>query len=194
MYPVIILIILIIVYYLVDYMFPVYNWRHKAPRKRYTDVYKEFGSPTFRYNYPGGAAGWFNKGCFEKIMLVDESIEHLKPKPHCDFLYATVKCYIPFEYIMDVLSMSESVKYDQLKNTLTARCHFMGANVATLVLCVSIANHPEHTDMYLSRYGDLVMESMDPKTYKDLRKELKELVKENHKIYDGKFTKRDCVM
>jgi hypothetical protein len=122
-------------------------WRNAKPRERYADIVRDFGAPDHISDRPGGAAVWNEDRLmgqmgtvWTKIELVDESVYHPSPAPHCDFLYATIRYRVPEEMIAAVMSISESLIYDQLKRELTARCHFMGANVATLYLATHVAS------------------------------------------------------
>jgi hypothetical protein len=105
----------------------------------------EFGSPDLIDTSAGGGAVWFKKTLrargkkYEQLMILDEAIPHANPSPHADFLYTQVRLAVPPELLRDVLGLSKSVQYDPLKKVLTARCHFSGANKATMYLAVKIA-------------------------------------------------------
>lgn len=170
----------------------VYKFKHKMPKKRYSDVVDEFGAPDFVQNKPGGVAIWKQPDFFERIMLLDESIKHKSPKPHCDFLYSTVKVHIPFDMLEDVLKLSKSVKYDQLKGELTVRCHTMKANIPTINLVMKIVNGEDNVH---DEYGPLIMKTMnDKKFYTDLYLKTKNLVKQNQIKYEDTFHTEDCTM
>jgi len=153
------------------------------PKERYKDVINEFGNPDILINQPGGMAIWKKKDFFEEIILKDESIPHQKPKPHCDFLYAKINVYIPSKYILKILSLSESITYDKLKKELTARCHFMGANIATLYLALAIAKDPNNFEFYKSQYGSIINKTTNKKLYRNIYDELRKLIKLNKKNY-----------
>jgi hypothetical protein len=170
----------------------VNNFIHELPKKRYQDVVDEFGEPNVIQDEPNGFAIWNNKDYFTKIVLQDESIKHLKPKPHCDFLYATINVFIPDKNISKVLNLSQSVYYDNLKRELTARCHFMGANVATLYLAMMIINTPNKANSYHKSYGPTIMSTSNKRTYNLLYDNLKKLVKENQSKYSSKMAKKNC--
>ena len=122
-----------------------FGFIHPKAVERYFDVEKEFGRPSHEARGPNGLLLWNSstlrkRGHFySQIVLRDEEVYHDKPAPHCDFLYASIPYMVPNNKIQDVLALSESVSYDALKRELTARCHFMGANVATLLLATKIA-------------------------------------------------------
>lgn len=194
---VIVIVIFIIIYMLYNYIYQkprVNRFTHTLPKKRFDDVVREFGTPTYVYNAPDGVAIWDSPDFFEKVMLVDESVEHKSPKPHCDFLYSTVKVHIPVERLQNVLGLSQSIYYDRLKGHLTSRCHFMGANVATLLLALRIANDVDDMNIagYYGSYGPTIMSTMDETVYKKLYGELKQLVVENQTKYKSTFPNKKC--
>lgn len=170
----------------------VNNFRHIPPKNRFRDLVQEFGTPDVLLNRPNGMAIWYNKGIFNKIVLLDESIEHMEPEPHCDFLYASVKVYIPQDAICNVLGLSKSIYYDQLKQELTARCHFMGANVATLYLALLISQNPDNAEQYYEQYGSTIMSSMDKNRYNQLLNRLKQLVNQNNNQYVNEQPNTNC--
>jgi hypothetical protein len=116
-----------------------------SPKARYPDVEQEFGKPDYIDVNSGGGAYWFKKTLkknghpYEKIYMLDEAIIHMHPAPHADFLYSSVRVNVPDEKISDVRALSDSVTYDPLKKEITARCHFMGANRATIYLAILLA-------------------------------------------------------
>lgn len=126
------------------------NWKHNKgkinPVERFTDVVKIYGMPKVLNKSKGGIAIWTKdqmkkkKSCYDEIYLKDESIPHGKPKPHADFLYTVVTYPVPPNKLMDVLGISQSIMYDQLKKQIIARCHFLGANASTIVLAMRIAD------------------------------------------------------
>jgi hypothetical protein len=160
------------------------QFKHGIVKKRYHDIVKEFGRPHVLFNKPGGVAVWMNTDVYSTLLLMDESIEHNQPKPHCDFLYGTVKVHIPDEILIKVLMLSKSVTYDRLKKELTARCHFSGAITATLYLALKIVNDHRNSQKYYDMYGPTIMSTMKSNcAYLDLKSQLKELVGANLKQY-----------
>jgi len=113
----------------------VNQWGNKDAGRRLTEVEIEFGKPNYIANVPGGSAVWLNKGPFLLVQLTDEKVPHGCPSPHFDFLYTSVCVDISnAEQLAVVLGMSKSLWYDQLTRRLFSRCHFMGANVVTLLM------------------------------------------------------------
>lgn len=191
-YVVIFSIVAFVVYLFMQNNRSVGNFTHGPPKNRFKDVVDEFGPPDMVINSSGGLAIWKNRDYFKEIILKDESIEHLKPKPHCDFLYATINVFVPESVKCILLELSQSIYYDDLKRELTARCHFMGANVATLYLAMMIINDPANAEMYKSKYGETIMGSMNPKTYKKLYNDLGNMVRMNQLMYKAYMPNVNC--
>ena len=160
------------------------NFKHRIVKRRYYDLVKEYNRPNVIFNKPGGVAVWVNTDVFKTLILRDESIEHNHPKPHCDFLYGSIKVHIPDDILIKVLMLSKSITYDRLKKELTARCHFTGAVAATLYLALNIVNDHHNHEKYYKLYGPTIMSTMDRTcNYLDLKKQLKNLIDENRKKY-----------
>jgi hypothetical protein len=104
-------------------------------KKEYIRMIEKYGKPSHVNIIPGGLAVWGNTCVgdtpFERLMIVDENVLHGN---HFDFVYATVKISIDSKILSDVLSISDTLMYDKLKEELTSRCSSMETNMATLVL------------------------------------------------------------
>lgn len=158
------------------------NWVHRLPRTRFVDIVKEFGEPDWIVNKRGGEAVWKNRAFYSRIVLKDESVEHTVPKPHCDFLTATVGgIRLPLEGIQELPQISESITYDTLKQELSARCHAMPAIVATLLVALDVALDDELTVAEAKEaYGQMVMDAFDPEKYTEMAQALEENIMEAH--------------
>lgn len=169
------IIIFVLFLYLLFFRETLY-WK-SLPSERYPDLVAEFGKPDILSTKKGGLAIWYNKYPYTSIILTDEEIPHCCPKPHYDFLTSSVCVTITDpQKLKEVLSISKSIWYDQLKGELYARCHFMGANVATLVLATRLLLTDEvySHEQLQSLYKDLIMSTMDENsTYDELTEELK---------------------
>lgn len=166
----------------------VRNWTHRLPKARYTDIVKEFGEPDWVVNKAGGEAVWLNRAFYTRIVLRDESVAHASPKPHCDFLYATIGGIdLPREGIDEVFQISKSLSYDQLKKELTARCHAMGPVVATLLVALDTALDD---DLSLAEakeaYPRMIADTADPAVYVEMAQALEENVMEAHASLQNK--------
>lgn len=115
------------------------KWTSKIAIQRYNDLRCILGEPNWMAPQECGNCGWNCRTmrahglCFSKIMIVDESIRNME---HCECLYVSINANIPDEYLDKVLGVSNSLFYDKLQQTLTARSHFIGACVATLYLAL----------------------------------------------------------
>lgn len=115
-----------------------FTW-HPDVRQEYMRLVRSHGLPDHSDMSPGGLAEWHRRGIFACIRIEDRPVQHCCPKPHYDYVSASVEVDIRSPQKMgEVMSISESVWYDQLKGQLWARCNFMGANVATLLLACKV--------------------------------------------------------
>lgn len=167
-------------------------WIHEKPQLRFNDIKREFGRPDYVGNVPGGAAVWLNPKFYRRISLVDEETPHGCPSPHEDYVSATIHMPIPNKTtLIKILGISESLWYDQLKVELTARCHFMGANVATLLLASEvILYHTEPTPCVYKKY--IVSLSEKPQAYKKAKKQLEINLKKIRTTLKHKKKTLDC--
>ena len=128
----------------VDTPYPGGKYSEHNPSERYTEVVREFGPPDLVDRRKGGVAIWKCQTLKERgfpwyrVEIHDELVPHSKSLPHTDFLYTWYKIDIPKHLIPRVLSISDSITYDPLRQLLRARCHFHGANVATLWLAMKV--------------------------------------------------------
>lgn len=189
---IIIVIIIALIFWYTQLRVSVDKFGNQLPKERFPDLMDEFGTPDMLFNMEGGFAVWKKRGIFEKIMLKDESIAHYTPKPHCDFLYSTIRVHIPDNALGKVLELSRSLYYDDLKQELTSRCHFMGATVATLYLAMHIIeDHSDHK-RYKDMYNETITSSMKPDVYKQLLGGLKTKIDGNQMQYAEKLVKVSC--
>lgn len=118
------------------------HWGVK-PYIEYHKLVEKFGEPSFINTSPYGSAVWKKFGkCspFARIMIVDEKVIHTKPHNHCDFIYVTIKYHIDPKKMRDVLSISDSIMYDKLKQEVTVRCNTLETAVATIVMVDGVHN------------------------------------------------------
>ena len=139
----------------------------KLPKERYPDLVAEFGKPD---DHANGIIYWYNKKeLYNRIVLKDEEILHCKPAKHYDFLYSTISVYIPRDVVCEIMKISKSIYYDQLKRELTVRCHFTGANIATLYLALQVASGELTVSSIeaLASYKKTIMATMNDPAYRD---------------------------
>ncbi len=142
------------------------------PAERLSDVITELGPPDLMDPTKGGVAIWKESTlktrgkCWKRVEIHDEQIPHMQPAPHTDFLYTWYKIAIPPHRINDVRALSKSVTYDPLKKEIRARCHFMGANKATLLLAMYIVTGKMTLAEAKTHYGPYIMATVEgTKTY-----------------------------
>ncbi len=164
------------------------------PADRLNDLIKVYGNPSVIDKSKGGIAIWDKKTlkkqnrCWDRIVIRDEQIPHNKPASHIDFLYTTVDYNVPIKKLLEVLGLSDSIMYDQLKQQITVRCHYEKANISTLVLAMRIADG----ELTLKKvkaddlYKKYIM-SEDEKQLKDNEKEICKKVKLFQKKQDKKL-------
>ena len=116
-----------------DNKYDINNFVYNEPKEQYHELISQFGYPDIVRNKPNGAAIWLNKDIFDKIILADELIKDSSPVPHDDFINAVVNVHIPENSMCDVLTLDDSIIYDQLKNELTVRADSMISNIAILL-------------------------------------------------------------
>ena len=115
-----------------------------GPVKYYNEIVKKYGKPTIIINKKGGLCIWKNDNKLfphDMLVLLDEYVQHSKPKLHFDFFYSYLKIYIPPKKLYKVLSTSGSINYDPLRHLLFARCGSFEANFATLRIVFNIINN-----------------------------------------------------
>jgi hypothetical protein len=172
----------------------IYNFEHKLPARRYNDLVREFGEPTVLADEPNGFAIWKSPDYFQEVILRDESIKHAHPKPHCDFLYATIRVHIPDDLISQVMSITPTLSYDKLKQELTSRCSFMGANVVALHLALKVLDNASLLHNIKLDYPKMIMEVGNDWNYKIVYDQLKDEVRNNQMKYSLKFPKKGCLI
>ena len=124
------------------------NWHkthHPNPSERLPTLIKEFGKPSIIDPKKGGVAIWDKNTLskrrkpWERIELRDEMIPHGHPANHFDFMYTWFQLDVPKSKICQIISLSDSVTYDPLKNLVRARCHHMPPNIVTILLAMYVA-------------------------------------------------------
>lgn len=163
----------------------VNNWINSRPKKFFNKAITFLGEPTFVANVPHGMAYWKKNGnsLFNEHYIRDQEIAHCAPAVHHDFFYTSIKCYVPPEKRLDVLSISGSINYDGLTKQLTARCASIEANIATLYLGMCVANNLMDIKVVKSQglYGKYIREEILP--YSTMKKQMMAMKKQNNQRY-----------
>lgn len=191
-----IIILAIAVVYFLFYQKPspvgVSEFGHCVPKQKYNELIEELGEPYFIVNKPGGLVLWSKPDFFQEIILRDESIEHSHPTKHCDFIYITVKVYIPDDTIDVIETISDSIVYDRLKKELTARCNSLETIVATLQLAMEVTYNPLLADTLKEEYTARILACKEKGNYNRMKKSLEIMVKNNQSTYHNIFPNINC--
>lgn len=124
------------------------QWKHSAPRVRFAMLREQLNQrqppPTILFtNRPGGFA-IFQSAPDERdwweIEIRDSPVIHWVPSLHIDYMKLTIKMPLPAHRVQDVLSISRSISYEPTTDRLSAMCHTMLANVATLALVADVVD------------------------------------------------------
>ena len=147
------------------------------PVLRLSELVRRFGKYDSIDRKQGGSAIWseptLKKRGFiwHRIELKDELIPH---GDHADFLYAEYNLKVPKNKISQVRAISPSLTYDELKGIVRARCHFMGANLVTILLAKRVATGKMSLGQAQKQYTPLIGQvSKDPILYNKFLLELK---------------------
>jgi len=104
-----------------------------------------FGPPSAIDRDAGGGAIWYAKDLqdfpYRSVQITDETFRHSKPVPHADFITYSIPFIAKSARIHQIEAYSKSIWYDRLGELLFARCHFHGANVATLALAILLLHN-----------------------------------------------------
>lgn len=138
------------------------SWKHELPKTRLADVRMRFGYEDELDTKIGGHAIWKESSLtwpLLRIELRDENIVHNKPSPHHDFLYFWFdgQFSIPQLKIDDVQKLfmiSKSIMIDRLAKQYIVRCHFSGANMATMHFILKILKHKSSYHLFNQKYID----------------------------------------
>lgn len=143
-------------------------WHNKDAANYVNKMMEKYGMPSSVDPTPGGIVIWKKNLLlntpFDRIEIRDESIPHVYPFPHNDFVYAFVNYDVAPSKFLEVTSVSGSITYDPLKKQLRARCGSMEANIATLALAIQIGeghlslNYVQSNELY----PQYILASQDP--------------------------------
>jgi hypothetical protein len=165
---------------------PKLQWYNKDASDYVYVVMRRYGAPSAVDPTAGGIAIWKKDKLmntpFDRIEVKDESIPHLHPARHNDFVYMYVNYDVMPSKYMEVTSLSGSIVYDPLKKLLRSRCGTMEATVATLALATQIGEG--HISLNYAQANELfaqyIMASQHPEQYNRLHDLLAYNLKHQH--------------
>lgn len=153
---------------------PQLQWYNKDASDYVHVVMRRYGMPSSVDPTAGGIAIWKKDKLmntpFDRLEVKDESIPHLYPMRHNDFVYTFVNYDVSPSKFIEVTSLSGSIVYDPLKKLLRARCGTLEANVATLALATQIGeghislNYAQANELY----PQYILGAQDPEQYNRL--------------------------
>jgi len=152
-------------------------WEHEKPAMRFPEIVAEFGTPNVLDTSPGGFAQWRRNMLtgtpYTEVRVVDQDVIHCCPLgAHSDYVYTSVCMDLTPEVQMALYNVTKSVTYDRLTHKLTAACHVMGANLATILLAarmqlgqIPLSEAPGH-------YAPMIKQAINPTQYPVMNAEL----------------------
>ena len=106
------------------------KWKNDLPRKTAERYLAVFGPPD---EVGRDFAKWDDIANFGgPTVIKDEEISHTEPVKHIDFVYSTRPIRVPARKVGVLAETSGSIIVDQLKEEVTARCHYLIKNAVTL--------------------------------------------------------------
>jgi hypothetical protein len=140
-------------------------WKHGEPRdtaRRYVEV---FGPPD---EVEKGSATWNDIANFGgPTVIKDEEIAHGTPVKHIDFVYSTRSIRVPADKVGVLAKASGSIMVDQLKQEVTARCHYLIKNAVTLGFVEDVAAGKIPDKGARQEYARRIKNNIHPKWFKD---------------------------
>lgn len=121
------------------------NWTYisdNSPGLTLPSLLLELGPPDTINTSAGGYAIW-TKGtlhsrgkCWNRVELWDEQVTH---NDHNDFLYTEYHLRVPSELVPNILSLSDTIMYDKLKEVLIVRSNKLNKNTAITLLAMYVS-------------------------------------------------------
>jgi len=106
------------------------EWKNDLPRETAELYLAVFGPPD---EIGRDFAKWDNIANFGgPTVIKDEEIAHTEPVKHIDFVYSTRPIRVTADKVCVLAKASGSIIVDQLKEEVTARCHYLIKNAVTL--------------------------------------------------------------
>jgi hypothetical protein len=147
------------------------NWKHGEPKKTAKRYVAVFGQPD---EIGKGFAKWDNIANFGGATIIkDEEIAHTKPVKHIDFVYSTRSIRVPAIKVGVLAGASGSIIVDQLKEEVTARCHYLIKNAVTLGFVEDVVSGKITDSKARAEYARRIKNNIYPPWFKDPLNEYK---------------------
>jgi hypothetical protein len=148
------------------------KWKHGEPKKTAKRYIAVFGNPD---ETGKSFAKWNDIANFGgPTVIKDEEISHTKPVKHIDFVYSTRSIRVPADKVGILAMSSGSIIVDQLKEEVTARCHYLIKNAVTLGFVEDVVSGKIPANGAPKEYARRIKNNITPKWFKDPLNEYKE--------------------
>jgi hypothetical protein len=120
-------------------IFPPNKWINRIAANYLPMLIAKYGQPSSIDPSPGGQIVWkpdrLLNTSFDHIVLKDEALKH---GDHADFVYHYINYHVPADKLQEILALSKTMGYDQLKKQLWSVGKSDEYNIATLALATYI--------------------------------------------------------
>jgi hypothetical protein len=147
------------------------EYNEMNPVNRFDEKTIILGEPDFLDHEAGGNAVWFKRTlskredhfkCLERVEIKDMKVRHDHPATHFDFM--TFEFKIPSEKLNNALvgrlrrinRISKSIWADLLTGTISVRCHFDGANWASLYTVLMFLDRRTEIKEAIDNYPEMI--------------------------------------
>jgi hypothetical protein len=120
---------------------PCLSWK-SASRREYGKMVKRFGKPFYYSSLKGGTAVWkkFKPSCpFLRVAVIDD----LSKSCECskNIVHVTTKYQMDSSRIPDMLKISDTIKYDKLKEEITVKNNSLEECMAMIILAHRVSKN-----------------------------------------------------
>lgn len=146
------------------------TWKNNDASEYAKKLIKTYGEPD---DVADTLLYWRNISVFYDVYIIDESVPHDFPKPHRDYVYASMVIPIPENLVKILTHVSGSIIIDGLKNQVTARCGSLFANAATLGFVQDLVDGKVNklAGKAKKEYGRRILNGVLPEWYENKMKE-----------------------
>ena len=141
------------------------EWKNDLPRKTAERYLAVFGPPD---EIGRDFAKWDDIANFGgPTVIKDEEITHTKPVKHIDFVYSTRPIRVPADKVGVLAKASGSIIVDQLKEEVTARCHYLIKNAVTLGFVEDVVSGRIPDEEARAEYARRIINNIYPDWFMD---------------------------
>lgn len=146
------------------------GWRNRDAAEYAEKLINHFGPPD---ENGGTCLYWRSITPFYDVYIIDESVTHLFPEPHRDYVYSTLEIPVDPELYTLFGKVTGSIIIDGLKNQVTARCGTLFANAVTLGFVQDVINRKvsHNAEKAKKEYARRIKKGVLPEWYPNSMKE-----------------------